>query len=143
MGSKYILELDEPAEVKQRCTDALSAHFRPEFLNRIDSIVIFDRLKRDRIRQIVDVHVERLAPMLRERQLTLVLSDAAKDRLAELGYDPAYGARPLKRALREHILEPLSEALLTGRFASGDVVCVDATDGRLVLRPGEPALAAR
>ena len=81
--------------------------------------------------------------MLRERQLTLVLSDAAKDRLAELGYDPAYGARPLKRALREHILEPLSEALLTGRFASGDVVCVDATDGRLVLRPGEPALAAR
>ena len=141
VGSHYILEIDDKEEVERRCMEALGAQFRPEFLNRIDSIVIFDRLEKARIREIVDVQVGHLAPLLQERQLTLTLSDAAKDRLAELGYDPAFGARPLKRTLREHVLEPLSEELLAGRILSGDHVRVDVVDGNIVLSRAEASAA--
>jgi ATP-dependent Clp protease ATP-binding subunit ClpB len=125
VGSSYILELSERNEVERRCEEALRVEFRPEFLNRIDSILIFQRLTRERIRGIVDIQLQRLAPILRERQLRLSLTDAAKDRLAELGYDPAFGARPLKRILREHVLEPLSEELIAGRVQTGDTVEID------------------
>lgn len=135
VGSSYILELSDRAEVERRCQEALRAEFRPEFLNRIDSIVIFQRLTRERIRGIVDIQLARLAPVLKERQLRLALTDTAKDRLAELGYDPAFGARPLKRVIREHVLEPLSEELIAGRIQTGDTVEVDVDRaGSLVLK---------
>jgi ATP-dependent Clp protease ATP-binding subunit ClpB len=147
VGSSYILELSDRGEVERRCQEALRAEFRPEFLNRIDSIVIFQRLTRERIRGIVDIQLAHLAPVLKERQLLLSLTDAAKDRLAELGYDPAFGARPLKRVIREQLLEPLSEQLIAGRIQTGDTVEVDVdrTPGSLVLRrktrSPEPAVA--
>ncbi len=126
VGSNFILELSDSKEVEARCQEALRAHFRPEFLNRIDATLIFHRLEKEQIRGIVDVQLERLRPLLRQRQLTLSITDAAKDRLAELGYDPAFGARPLKRILRETVLEPLSEALLAGKILPGDEVLITA-----------------
>jgi ATP-dependent Clp protease ATP-binding subunit ClpB len=109
-------------------------HFRPECLNRIDETVIFDRLGREDLRAIVDVQLQRLRRRLEERDLALEVTDAGKDLLADLGYDPVYGARPLKRAIRSHVEDPLALALLEGRLGGSGVIAVDAEDGQLVLR---------
>jgi len=131
VGSNYILELDDQREMDRMATEALRATFRPEFLNRVDAVLIFHRLDREHIRGIVDVQLRRLAALLSQRQIELEVTDRAKDYLAERGYEPAYGARPLKRALQELLMEPLSEKIIAGEVRTGDRVVVDLADGVL------------
>jgi ATP-dependent Clp protease ATP-binding subunit ClpB len=129
-----------------RSAEALTEHFRPEFLNRIDEIVEFQPLTRDQLGEIVELQLRRLRDRLAERGLGLELTDSAKDLVAEAGWDPTYGARPLKRALQRLVENPLALRLLEGEFAEGDTVRVDAQDGELVFektgrRAAEPAAA--
>jgi len=133
LGSTHILDVTlPPDELRERVMVDVRSHFRPEFLNRIDETVIFDRLGRDELRAIVDVQLERLRRRLDDRDLALHVTDAGKDLLASLGYDPIYGARPLKRAIRSEVEDPLALALLEGRI-TGSTVEVDAVDGRIVV----------
>ena len=126
-----------------RSAEALSEHFRPEFLNRIDEIVEFEPLTREQLGEIVELQLGRLRKRLAERGLALELTDAAKEAVAEAGWDPTYGARPLKRALQRLVENPLALRLLEGEFAEGDTVRVDAKHGELVFeKAGEPAVAA-
>jgi ATP-dependent Clp protease ATP-binding subunit ClpB len=122
----------------------LRDRFRPEFLNRVDEIVEFKALSRDQIGEIVELQLERLRSRLAERSITLELTDAAKEVLAEAGWDPAYGARPLKRAIQRLVENPLALRLLEGDFADGDTVRVDAEGDELVFAKAgaeAPALA--
>jgi ATP-dependent Clp protease ATP-binding subunit ClpB len=125
-----------------RSVEQMRDHFRPEFLNRIDEIVVFKPLSREQIGEIVDLQLERLRERLAERGITIELTDAAKEALAEAGWDPAYGARPLKRAIQRLVENPLALRLLEGDFADGDTITVDADGGELVFRKAETALAA-
>jgi ATP-dependent Clp protease ATP-binding subunit ClpB len=111
----------------------VEAHFKPEFVNRLDDIVEFQPLTREQLSEIVDLQVERLIRRVRERDIEVVLTDAARTLLGNLGYDPTYGARPLKRVIQKRLVDPLALALLEGRFVAGDTVEVDAADGELVL----------
>ena len=120
----------------------LEAHFRPEFINRLDDIVEFQPLSRGQIGEIVDLQVERLIQRVRERDLEVQLTDAARTLLGNLGYDPTYGARPLKRVIQKRLVDQLALAILEGRFVPGDTVKVDAADGELVLERAEVAAAA-
>ena len=115
-----------------RSAEAMREHFRPEFLNRIDEIVVFDPLDKDQLAEIAELQLERLRARLAERKLSLELTDAAKEMLAEAGWDPTYGARPLKRALQRLVENPLAQRLLEGEFDEGDTIRVDALDGELV-----------
>jgi ATP-dependent Clp protease ATP-binding subunit ClpB len=131
IGSQYIME-DLPKEERdRRVTEALRAHFRPEFLNRIDEIIIFDRLDDRQITKIVDFQLKHLLERLGERDITLELSEEAKKFLVKEGYDPAYGARPLRRVIQREILDPLSLEILDGKFQEGDRISVHASDGHL------------
>src|SRR5207248_5879115 len=114
-----------------RSAEVLPEHFRPEFLNRIDEIVQFEPLSREQLSEIVELQLGRLRERLAERGLGLELTEAAKQLVAEAGWDPTYGARPLKRALQRLIENPLALRLLEGEFADGDTVSVDAQDGEL------------
>jgi len=125
-----------------RSADELRGRFRPEFLNRIDEIVEFQPLSREQIAEIVDLQLERLRHRLAERQLELDLTDAAKEALAEAGWDPAYGARPLKRAIQRLVENPLALRLLAGDFADGDTIRVDAHDGEIVFEKAQTAAPA-
>jgi ATP-dependent Clp protease ATP-binding subunit ClpB len=125
-----------------RSADQLHERFRPEFLNRIDEIVEFRPLSRDQIAEIVELQLERLRRRLAERQITLELTDAAKDALAEAGWDPAYGARPLKRAIQRLVENPLALRLLAGDFADGDTIRIDAHGDELVFVKAEAAAPA-
>ena len=108
-------------------------HFKPEFLNRIDEIVVFHRLDESHIERIVDIQVETLRERLAERGLGLEISDAARAHVAQVGYDPDFGARPLKRVLQREVADPIALGLLKGEYADGDVIVVDASpDGALV-----------
>jgi ATP-dependent Clp protease ATP-binding subunit ClpB len=112
--------------------DALRSHFRPEFLNRVDEIVIFEPLKRTEIHRIVDLQLGRLQKLLADKRLTLELTDAARQFLAERGYDPTYGARPLKRAMQKYLMDPLALKVLASEFVPGDNIQADAAaDGLL------------
>jgi ATP-dependent Clp protease ATP-binding subunit ClpB len=122
-----------------RSADALRDVFRPEFLNRIDEIVEFEALTREQLAEIVDLQVERLRARLAERGLTLELTDAAKEVVAEAGWDPTYGARPLKRALQRMVENPLAMRLLEGDFADGDTIVVDASGGELTFEKAPAA----
>jgi len=136
IGSQYIME-DLPREERnRRVQEALRAHFRPEFLNRIDETIIFDRLDVDQITRIVDIQLQRLLTRLAKQNLTLTLTDAARKLLAKEGYDPAYGARPLKRVIQREILDPLSLEILDGKFAPGDTIEADASGEHLTFRKG-------
>jgi ATP-dependent Clp protease ATP-binding subunit ClpB len=119
----------------------VEAHFKPEFINRLDDIVEFHSLTREQIGEIVDLQVERLVRRVREREIEVELTDAARTLLGNLGYDPTYGARPLKRVIQKRLVDRLAIAILEGRFVPGDTVRVDAADGELVLERLE--LAAR
>jgi ATP-dependent Clp protease ATP-binding subunit ClpB len=126
-----------------RSSDALRDHFRPEFLNRIDEIVVFAPLSREQLGEIVELQLARLRERLAYRRLELELTDDAKELVAEAGWDPAYGARPLKRAIQRLIENPLALRLLEGEFEEGDTIRVDARDGELVFeRAVAPAAAA-
>jgi ATP-dependent Clp protease ATP-binding subunit ClpB len=117
-------------------------YFRPEFLNRIDEIVVFEPLSREQIGEIVDLQLERLRGRLAERKIALELTDAAKEALGDAGWDPAYGARPLKRAIQRLVENPLALRLLEGDFADGDTIRVDAQNGDLVFQRVGEAVAA-
>src|SRR5205823_12607987 len=110
---------------------ALDEHVRPEFLNRIDEVVVFEPLSREQLAEIVELQLGRLRERLAGRRVELELTDAAKELLAEAGWDPAYGARPLKRAIQRMLENPLALELLEGRIAERDIVHVDAVDGEL------------
>jgi ATP-dependent Clp protease ATP-binding subunit ClpB len=126
-----------------RSAEALRDHFRPEFLNRVDEIVEFKPLSREQIAVIVEHQLGRLRDRLAERRISLELTDTAKEALAEAGWDPAYGARPLKRAIQRLVENPLALLLLEGEFADGDTIRVDAQNGELVfVKAAAPAVAA-
>jgi ATP-dependent Clp protease ATP-binding subunit ClpB len=132
IGSQFIVDTSERAERNRRVMEALRNHFRPEFLNRVDEIIIFDRLTEKELTRIVDIQLARVLQRLQQQQLELNLSDAAKRLLAEEGYDPVYGARPLKRVLQRRLLDPLSLALLEGKFVPGDRIVADVEKGEVV-----------
>jgi ATP-dependent Clp protease ATP-binding subunit ClpB len=131
IGSQYIMEESSPAARERLVMDALRQHFRPEFLNRIDDIIIFDRLSEEELKKIVEIQLKRLVRRLEDRKIRLELSDAAKAFVAREGYDPVYGARPLKRAIQKHILDPLSLEILEGKFREGQTIKVDLKDETL------------
>ena len=132
IGSQYIMEDLAKEERNRRVQEALRAHFRPEFLNRIDEIIIFDRLDGSQITIIVDIQLRRLLERLERQNITLTLDDSAKAFLGREGYDPAYGARPLKRVIQREILDPLSLQILDGHFGEGDKINAAANGGGLV-----------
>jgi ATP-dependent Clp protease ATP-binding subunit ClpB len=119
----------------------VDAHFKPEFINRLDDIVEFEPLTREQLSEIVDLQVARVIHRVRERDIEVELTDAARTLLGNLGYDPTYGARPLKRVIQKRLVDPLALAILEGRFVAGDTVRVDAEAGQLTLTAA-PAAAA-
>jgi ATP-dependent Clp protease ATP-binding subunit ClpB len=137
LGSEFIAEDLAADVVEERVMKAVRSHFRPEFLNRVDDLIVFHRLTREDLRRIVDLQLERLAARLRERHITIELSDAAKDHLAAEGFDPVYGARPLKRVIQRQIVDPLAMKLLAGEYTDGDKVAVDVHAGELTFSPSE------
>jgi ATP-dependent Clp protease ATP-binding subunit ClpB len=131
IGSQFILHEENAEQREAKVLEALRAHFRPEFLNRIDETIIFDRLAREEITSIVEIQLTRLRQRLAKQGLALALSSEAKEFLATQGYDPIYGARPLKRAIQHHLLDPLSMAVLDGKFSEGDVIEVGMENNAL------------
>jgi len=136
VGSHYIAAqvhagatLDE--NVRRQVLDELRAHFRPEFLNRVDEIIVFHALSREQMRSIIDIQLRGLAKRLEDRKIRIELTDAAKDLLIAEGYDPTYGARPLKRTLQRSVLDPLARRVLQGEFGEGDTVRIDVAGGEL------------
>jgi ATP-dependent Clp protease ATP-binding subunit ClpB len=143
IGSQYLAdEAASEAVAEERVMMALREQFRPEFLNRVDEIVLFHRLGREELDRIVDMQVARLQARVRERGVTLTLTDAAKRVIAEEGYDPVYGARPLKRVIQRRLQDPLALRLLEGEIRDGAVVEADAgEDGALTFRILQPVAA--
>ncbi len=136
LGSQFIAGLGEGESVESvepQVMDIVRAHFRPEFLNRLDEIILFHRLGAEHMGPIVDIQVGRVAKLLAERKVTLDLTDAARSWLGRVGYDPVYGARPLKRAVQKYLQDPLAEKILRGEVPDGSTVHVDEGDGQLVL----------
>ena len=132
VGSDRIAGEAVDERMRERIEEVLQATFKPEFLNRIDDVVIFHRLSREDITRIVDLQVELLTRRVAERGIQVELSDDARTLLGNLGYDPTYGARPLKRVIQKRLVDRLALALLEGEFSDGDRVRVDASDGDLV-----------
>jgi len=124
-----------------RVMEAVRAHFRPEFINRIDEIITFHPLDQTHIKRIIDIQLSALMKRLEERKIHITLTDAAKEQLAREGYDPAYGARPLKRTIQRRVLDPLAMRILEGEFVDGDSVAVDALADGLRFEK-RPAVAA-
>jgi ATP-dependent Clp protease ATP-binding subunit ClpB len=133
VGSQHITTAKSDAEIQAAVMAELRQHFRPEFLNRLDDIVVFHQLGREQLRSIVDIQLRRFEKRLRERELALAIDDDAKDLIGNLGYDPVYGARPLKRVIQRYLENPLAEQILAGKFLPGDSVQVSAADGELKL----------
>jgi ATP-dependent Clp protease ATP-binding subunit ClpB len=138
IGSQYILDLagdnSKYDEMRSRVMDAMRGNFRPEFLNRIDEIIIFHSLEKSELRNIVKIQIQRLKQRLDEQKMGLKMSDTALDFLAEIGYDPVYGARPLKRAIQRYLETAIAKAILKGEFKDGDTIFVDVEDERLSLK---------
>ena len=136
LGSQYIAGLgdDDPVEkVEDQVMDVVRAHFRPEFLNRLDEIILFHRLGAAHMAPIVDIQVARIGKLLKDRKITLDLTDGARGWLGRVGYDPVYGARPLKRAVQRYLQDPLADMILRGDVPDGSTVRVDEGDGGLAL----------
>ncbi|MGJ8697179.1 MAG: ATP-dependent chaperone ClpB [Verrucomicrobiaceae bacterium] len=131
IGSQFIMDESNPEQREAKVTEALRGHFRPEFLNRIDETVIFDRLDRAELGEIVKLQLDRVKERLAKQGLVLELSDEAIEFIGNQGYDPVYGARPLKRAIQTHLLDPLSLSLLEGGFVEGETVKVGVSEGAL------------
>lgn len=127
IGSQYIIELagQDDATMEKRVMEALQGHFRPEFLNRVDESIIFHSLRKEQIAEIVDIQLKHLEKLLADKNLQIKLTDKARDLIAEHGFDPAYGARPLKRAIQKYLQDPLAIKILEGDFVSGDEIQVD------------------
>jgi ATP-dependent Clp protease ATP-binding subunit ClpB len=144
IGAQHLLEgITADGEIEERARDRVLAemrsHFRPEFLNRVDEIVLFKPLRREEIERIVDLLVEQLRQRLAERRIALEITPAAKAHVAERGYDPVYGARPLKRLLQREVETKVGRELLTGEVAEGSTMVVDAVGGEIRVRLERPA----
>jgi ATP-dependent Clp protease ATP-binding subunit ClpB len=129
LGSEYLVnqpEGEDSEQVREQVMAIVRAHFRPEFLNRVDEIILFHRLKREHMGRIVDIQMQRLAKLLVDRKITVQLDDAAKEWLGKKGYDPAYGARPLKRVIQKFVQDPLAGMLLEGKIHDGETVKITA-----------------
>jgi ATP-dependent Clp protease ATP-binding subunit ClpB len=127
LGSEYLVaqkENEDTDAVRAEVMGVVRSHFRPEFLNRVDEIILFHRLKRSEMGAIVDIQIGRLQRLLDERKLVLQLEPEARDWLADKGYDPAYGARPLKRVIQKYLQDPMAEAILSGAIKDGETVVV-------------------
>jgi ATP-dependent Clp protease ATP-binding subunit ClpB len=145
LGSQMIQEMtgeENYAAMKSAVMEVVGGHFRPEFINRIDDVVVFHPLGREQIRAIAGLQIDILRRRLQERDIGLQLTDAALDMLGEAGFDPVYGARPLKRAIQSQLENPLAQEILAGRFSPGDVVEVDAGDDQLVFSIGSGSAAS-
>lgn len=136
IGGEYILDVSgddsKYEEMRKRVMHALRSHFRPEFLNRVDDIILFHTLNRSELRQIVGIQVKRVQKLLADQKIHFQLSAAAQDYIVQVGYDPVYGARPLKRAIQRELENPIATKLLESAFVEGDTIVVDYTDGSLV-----------
>ncbi|HTK58710.1 MAG TPA: ATP-dependent chaperone ClpB [Sphingomicrobium sp.] len=138
LGSQYLASLGEdenPTNVEAQVMEVVRSHFRPEFLNRLDEIILFHRLSASHMGPIVDIQVQRLQKLLEDRKIRLELTDAARAWLGRVGYDPVYGARPLKRAVQKYLQDPLADEILAGRVHDGSIVNVDEGDGKLKIEP--------
>jgi ATP-dependent Clp protease ATP-binding subunit ClpB len=143
LGAEYLVNQPEVTDdVRAEVMAVVRASFRPEFLNRIDEIIVFHRLRRDEIARIVDLQMERLARLLENRKIVVALDPSAREWLAEKGWDPAYGARPLKRVIQKSIQDPLAEMILAGRVKDGDRVVISANARGLVFNGEAPAAEA-
>jgi ATP-dependent Clp protease ATP-binding subunit ClpB len=147
LGSTYIMSLGEgdEEEMRTRVMDALRSNFRPEFLNRIDEIIIFKPLSKEQIGDIVDIQLQNVNDRLAERQMHLEVTPEARRWLAERGYDPAFGARPLKRLIQREVLDRLARLVLSGELRDGETVVIDADGDELQFRTArseEPAAVA-
>jgi len=134
IGSQFILHEENAEQREAKVTEALRGHFRPEFLNRIDEVIIFDRLQREELTTIVDLQLDRVRKRLAKQGLALALTPEAREYLGNQGYDPIYGARPLKRAIQQHLLDPLSLDVLDGKYIDGDIIQADLEKGHLVFK---------
>lgn len=144
LGSQIIQELageENYDQMKTAVMEIVGTHFRPEFINRVDEVVVFHPLGREQIRAITQIQVDYLRRRLAERDMSLVVSDAALDRLGEAGFDPVYGARPLKRAIQQQLENPLAQQILSGKFGAGDTIEVEIDDEHFVFRQGQPIAA--
>ena len=129
LGSEYLVnqpEGEDPEQVRDQVMDVVRAHFPPEFINRVDEIILFHRLKREHMGKIVDIQLQRLMKLLADRKITLKLDDKAKEWLGQKGYEPAYGARPLKRVIQKYVQDPLAEMVLAGKIHDGETVKITA-----------------
>ncbi|WP_347092730.1 ATP-dependent chaperone ClpB [Sphingomonas parapaucimobilis] len=136
LGSQYLASVEDGQSVESvepQVMEIVRGHFRPEFLNRLDEIILFHRLGQNHMGPIVDIQVGRVAKLLSDRKITLHLTDAAREWLGRVGYDPVYGARPLRRAVQRHLQDPLAEEILRGSVKDGSTVTVDEGDGKLAL----------
>ncbi|GAM01086.1 ATP-dependent chaperone ClpB [Sphingomonas parapaucimobilis] len=136
LGSQYLASVEEGQSVESvepQVMEIVRGHFRPEFLNRLDEIILFHRLGQSHMGPIVDIQVGRVAKLLSDRKIALHLTDAAREWLGRVGYDPVYGARPLRRAVQRHLQDPLAEEILRGNVKDGSTVTVDEGDGKLAL----------
>jgi ATP-dependent Clp protease ATP-binding subunit ClpB len=134
LGSDRIQEMhgQDYEAMKSAVMDVVGKHFRPEFINRVDEIVVFHPLDRSQIREIAAIQVDYLRRRLAEREIGFEISDSALDLLGEAGFDPVYGARPLKRAIQHRLENALAQKILAGEFAPGDAIRIDAADGELL-----------
>jgi ATP-dependent Clp protease ATP-binding subunit ClpB len=135
LGSQVIQEMsgeENYERMKAAVMEIVGSHFRPEFVNRIDDIVVFHPLGREQLHRITDIQVRYLRDRLSAREMGLTLTPAALDKLAEAGFDPVYGARPLKRAIQQQIENPLAQEILAGKFAAGDSILADVENGLIV-----------
>jgi len=132
IGSQYIMDVADETEMRNRVMEALRGHFRPEFINRLDEIVIFHRLEREHLRQILEIQLGYVRRLLGKRNVSIALTDAAADLIIAEGYDPAYGARPLKRVIQRQLVDPLALKLIQGEVRDGDHVVVDAAGDELM-----------
>ncbi|MGD8875041.1 MAG: AAA family ATPase, partial [Gammaproteobacteria bacterium] len=145
LGSQMIQEMageEQYDRMKAAVMEVVGSHFRPEFINRIDDVVVFHPLGREQIRAIAGLQVNILQRRLQDRDISLQLTDAALDLLGEAGFDPVYGARPLKRAIQTQLENPLAQEILAGRFGPGDAIEVDVQDGQLVFVRGSDSAAS-
>jgi len=144
LGAEYLVaqpEGEDTDKVRGEVMAEVRAHFRPEFLNRVDEIILFHRLKRDQMGRIVDIQIAHLQKLLEERKITIALDAKARDWLADKGYDPAYGARPLKRVIQKSVQDPLAELILSGKIKDGEAVKISAGRDGLSFN-GTPVAAA-
>lgn len=139
IGSHFIMELGAKAAA-EKVMQAMRQHFRPEFLNRIDDLITFHALSREDLVEIIDIQLSHLQRLLADRKIDIQLSETAKSHLADVGYDPTFGARPIKRAIQRHLQDPLALALLEGRFGEGSTVHVDYREGQIIFEDGPSLL---